>query len=163
MAHVDHVMQLRKKNKELQLFWKTHRKSNLQQLMKKANNNSNDPSAPKCTCLSCTVAGRLDKKVAKALPWGAPCTFKPWFEQLLAEHGLTCAVGVPDGMESLEPHMSDDCQNGVYDVDAHFHHLTRDDWFTWMYGAKLWKAKSADDPELQKLRRLFEAMEATFL
>ena len=48
-------------------------------------------------------------------------------------------------------------ENGsfVYDVDAHFHNLTRDDWFLWMFGACLTKAKSVDDPELAKLHTLF--------
>ena len=40
-------------------------------------------------------------------------------------------------------------------MDAHFHHLTRSDWFTWTYGARLWKSQSADDQELAKLRALF--------
>ena len=44
----------------------------------------------------------------------------------------------------------------VYDtVDAHFHHLTRDNLFAWTYGACLWKCHSADDPELAKLKALF--------
>ena len=44
----------------------------------------------------------------------------------------------------------------MYDtVDAHFHHLTRDNLFAWTYGACLWKCHSADDPELAKLKALF--------
>ena len=31
-----------------------------------------------------------------------------------------------------------------------------EDWDCFTYGAKLWKAKSVDDPEIQKLKLLFE-------
>lgn len=56
----------------------------------------------------------------------------------------------------MSPHMS--CDLPVHDVDAHFHHITRDDWYMWTYGAKLRKAKTVNDPELHKLQILFHSL-----
>ena len=151
----ERVIALRKENEllRLQLFWKNHRKSELQKLMGEANQ-----SRPNCNCLSCAVSGRLDPESSQTLPRGAPCTFKPWFENLLVGCDMTCVTGMGEE-ESVTQHMSCDCGNWVYNVDAHFHNLARDDWVAWVYGAKLWKAQSANDPELLKLKRLFEVLE----
>jgi hypothetical protein len=54
--------------------------------------------------------------------------------------------------------MSIDYDDGgtMYDVDAHFVHLMREDGrYAWRYGALLWKARSAEDPELAKLHALW--------
>jgi hypothetical protein len=58
-------------------------------------------------------------------------------------------------------HMSIDYDDGggMYDVDAHFVHLMREDWYAWRYGAHLWKAGSAEDPELAKLHALWALLE----
>jgi hypothetical protein len=147
------VLHLRQENEllRLQLFWKDHCSSDLKELMCEANQ---APKGPKCKCLSCAVSGRKEDD-EESLPWGAACKFKPWFENLLTQCDLTTETGVQIGQEPIGPHMSTGDCNGVYDVDAHFHHLTRSDWFTWTYGARLWKSQSADDQELAKLRALF--------
>ena len=46
----------------------------------------------------------------------------------------------------------------VYDIDAHFVQARVSTWLSCPYGAKIWKATSADDPELAKLARLFEML-----
>jgi hypothetical protein len=148
------LLALRKENEELKLklFWKEHCRSKLQELMEACNQ-----AGPKCNCLSCAVAGRKDEE-QDALPWGAECKFKLWFEDKLVEHGLTTLTGVMETQKQMGPHESCDDGNSVYDVDAHFHHIARDDWFAWMYGAKLWKAARVSDPELQKLSSLFVSL-----
>ena len=150
------LLQLRNENEELKLklFWKEHCKSKLQELMTESNQNG-----PQCTCLSCAVSGRMDER-QQAMPWGTDCKFKPWFEELLAKHELTAETGVQIYQEPVGQHMSMDDLNLLYDIDTHFHHLTRDDWFAWTYGAKLWKAKYVHDKELQKLSALFQSLSA---
>ncbi len=73
------------------------------------------------------MSGRKEDE-EETLSWVAACKFKPWFEELLT--GLTTETGVHLGQELIGSHMSIPDGNFVYDVDAHFHHLTRDDWFT---------------------------------
>ena len=65
------------------------------------------------------------------------------------------------GQELIGRHMSMDDDGGrMYDVDdAHFLHLMREDWYAWMYGASLWKARSAEDPKLAKLHALCELLD----
>ncbi len=75
---------------------------------------------------------------------------------MLTECGLT--IGYSDG-KPLCRLKQEDSGNFVYDVDTHFVHLTRDDWFLFSYGAKLWRATASDDPELQKLVRLSERLQ----
>ncbi|MEI6371971.1 MAG: hypothetical protein WCO49_20035 [Nostocales cyanobacterium ELA608] len=151
------VIALRKENEflHLKLFWKDHSNSKLKEWMQVANQ-----IVTKCVCLSCAVSGRVNEEMGPAKPWGSLCIFKPWFEQLLTECSLVSVTGVGIGMEPKGEHMSCDCENSVYDVDAHLHHLTRDDWVTWMYGAKLWKATSVNNPELIKVKQLFSLLQA---
>lgn len=151
----ERVVALRQENERLRLhlFWKDHSVSELKEMMMHANR-----TEPKCHCLACGVGGRLYPE-SRLLPPGSTCTFKPWFENIVAECGMTCVTGVGKEMEPVETHMSCGVRNWVYDADAHFHHLSRDDWMSWQYGAKLWKAESANDPEVLKLKRLFKALE----
>ena len=112
---------------------------------------------PNCKCLSCEMSDRL--KVGQApLPLKTPCKFKLWFEAYLTQCGLTTKIGNQIGEKLVGRHMSMDNGYSVYDVDAHFHHRTHADWITWTYGARLWNAQSADDPELAKLHSLFQEL-----
>ena len=145
------ILDLRSENEalRLKLFWKDHGKNKLRDRMAQANQ-----MGPNCMCIACAVSGRMDEEAETV---HSSCTFKEWFEGLLSKCGLTCITGVD--MVPVGPHMSCDCGNYVYDVNSHFHHLTNDDWVAWMYGAKLWKAQSVSDPELQKLKKLFEILD----
>jgi hypothetical protein len=116
---------------------------------------------PQCSCWSCTVT-RRKKRDQDTLPRGAACNFKPWFEGLLTQCGKSTDTGVQRGQEVIMGrHMSIDYDDGgrIYDVDAHFVHLMRDDWYTWRYGAYLWKDGSAEDPELAKPHALWALLE----
>jgi hypothetical protein len=148
------LLQLRNENEELKLklFWKDHNQSKLKELMIESNQ-----FGPQCRCIACAVSGKMEDGQTP-LHWSAVCKFKPWFEDLLAKHGLTAETGVQADQEPTEPHMSMDGKNGVYDVDAHFYHPTSSDWVLWAYGAKLWKAKYVHDIELQKLSALFQSL-----
>ena len=145
------VLELRAENEalKLKLFWKEHSKAELEKLMVACNAN-----IVHCKCLSCAASGRMDEEHT-AEPWGAICHFKQWFEEQLLKHGLSSETGVHVNQEPIGPHMCCDDGNRLYDVDAHFHHLARDDWVIWMYGAKLWKGKAVTEPELMKLQALF--------
>ena len=141
------ILELRNENEmlKLKLFWKEHRITELQALMVACNH-----TGPRCRCLPCAVSGRKDEE-DRSEPWGAECTFKAWFEQQLESHCLTVVTGVAMG----DTHVEHECSDGVYDVDAHFHQLARDDWVSWTYGAKLWKAETVDNPDIKKLQKLF--------
>jgi hypothetical protein len=65
-----------------------------------------------------------------------PCKFKPWFEKVLEEHGLSFG--------------------GYYD-NVHFYISSDDVWNKWVYGPKLY-AHTIRDPELLKLRNLFNKL-----
>jgi hypothetical protein len=139
---------------ELKLFWNEYTTTQLQTAMQWGNRN--DMDGPNCSCLACTVSGRKDeeKKTSKRADC---CTFKPYFEALLAEYGLT--VGYVKSSSVACEHDAAPDGNMVYDNDAHLVHCGRDDWVSFTYGAKLWRASSCQDPELQKLVCLFEVLQ----
>ena len=130
------VLELRSENEELKLklFWKDHNKSSLKEAM--ANGNNYCPSAPKCTCLSCVVSGRIEEEVESED--AGDCRFKPWFEQKLNDCGMT--VG-HDASLRIDNSLID-AVNGVIDCDCHFVNFARCDWFFFSYGKKLWAAKT---------------------
>ncbi len=139
---------------ELKMFWKEHNKTQLRAAMQWGNQNEVD--GPNCSCLACTVSGRKDEEKRTSKRAGC-CTFKPYFEALLAEYGLT--VGY---VESSSVACNDETEpdgNMVYDNDVHLVYVGREDWVMFTYGAKLWRASSCQDPELQKLVRLFEVLQ----
>ena len=43
-------------------------------------------------------------------------------------------------------------------IDINVHFACRERYYVSHYGAKLWKATSVDDPELRKLKALFDAL-----
>jgi hypothetical protein len=138
----------------LQLFWKDHNDQALQQLMIEAN--LYGFQAPRCACLSCRLSGRApdDEEAVE----GERCRFKAWFEPVVAGLGLTVLTGVAEGMEQIGMHVS--CSNPVYDVECHFHHLVRADWFAWNYGSALWAAESVESEDLRRLETLFRVLNA---
>jgi len=146
------VIQLRQENEllRLKLFWKDHKVDILKQLMQEANQAEDGPH---CKCCTCAVSGRIDEGDESI---DMKCVFKPWFESHLMSCGLTYQTAAQEG--NGVQHMSGD-GNFQYDVDTHIHHIVSADWFAWTYGARLWKANSADDPELIKLHSLFERLQ----
>ena len=145
------VIELKKENESLkvQIFWKTYNPTKLKEAMVHGNQGM---LGPKCGCTSCVVTGRCGEEASNI---AGPCTFKTWFEQKIMECGMTIGCGI-DGMR--DGAIVDD-PNPVYDVDCHFNSLARQDWFCWSYGSRLWRAKSASNPELAKLVALFKVLE----
>jgi hypothetical protein len=133
----------------LQLFWKDYGVTHLQEAMRNANQKNGGPD---CNCLACGVSGRTDSERETD---GFECSFKPYFDALLLECGLESLNG---GGGVVSQHNSDSSGNYVYDEDTHLIRLGRDDWVAFTYGSKLWKAKTADDPELLKLCTLFNKL-----
>jgi hypothetical protein len=153
------ILQENKKLK-LKLYWKDHNCEKLKEAMTFANQKVEGPD---CNCLACGVSGRKNENNGKPCE-GFDCLFKPYFEALLLECGITTKSG---GSNTALEHES--TQNSVfdasihtlvYDVDAHLVTMARDDWYLFTYGAKLWKESSAGSAELKKLTLLFQKLHA---
>ena len=132
---------------KLKLFWKEHNPGKLRKAMSLANYVQ---GGPECSCLTCVVSGRVDRRFVE-VDKEKSCTFKPWFEQVLREHDMSVGhdVDVPKVDGSV-------CGSGndVFDDGQHFTNFAREDWKCWTYGSKLWKATSVGDPELAKLKNV---------
>jgi hypothetical protein len=136
-----------KERDKLQLFWKHFSIVKLKHAMRGVNNYTMDSVG--CNCLACAASGRKDED--NGIPVSGPdCIFKLYFESLLKKIGFSVE---PCSGEPLL-HASD---ASVYNNDSHFVTIDHPDWISFSYGAKLWKC-SSNDPDLQKLERLFEML-----
>jgi len=144
---------------KIKLFWKDYNLNKLKEAMRFANI---DGIGPKCACLACAVTGRKDDEANDSDPW--VCTFKPWFEEQLKSLQMTVQWSTHEKRNDIH-----NCLNGntdtwcgfasVFEDDSHFAHFSsRDDWKWFTYGSKLWNATSVEDPELAKLKSLFEIL-----
>ena len=151
------LLELQRENEalKLKLFWKEHNDEIMKNAMCWANEAEGGPT---CSCLACAVSGRYTSGYGEVAE-KKPCTFKPWFEQVLREHEMSVALGLPDVPIWVDGSVVDS-GNNVLDDGHHFSNLASQDWFFWTYGSKLWKATSEEDPELRKLHRLFDTLDA---
>ena len=149
------LLELKRENEalKLKLFWKEHNPAALKEAMSFTNQVE---GGLKCSCLACLVSGRYEMDVGE-IPEKKPCVFKPWFEQVLREHDMSVGIGLPDEPVWVDGSVVDD-HNSVLDDGQHFTNLGSEDWISWTYGSKLWKATSVRDPELAKLQRLFRVL-----
>ena len=141
-------IQLKKKVAELQLaiFWKDHHRDKLNEVMVTANE-----FGPQCDCESCVYSGRWTHRIISSR---AVCIFQPYFEAILQDSGLTV------GHDFIENDNLNDACFAPMDSDFHFVNFARRDWTCFTYGAKLWKATSASDPELSKLKQAMHSLAA---
>ena len=97
---------LRQENERLllQMFWKDHSRSHLQELMREANQAE---EGPHCHCWSCAVSVRIEEGTQ---PGKAACKFKEFFEAQMAQCGLTAVTGVQIDQNPVGLHMSMDPQ-----------------------------------------------------
>lgn len=154
------VVELRKRNEqlELELFWVKHTIQRLRRAMKNANYGwiRFPVQSPSCDCWKCSMSGRISK--ITIVDKNKECEYIPWFEALISECDLTY-----DGSPAPHKHLhhASDPKGRVCDVDSHFVETSMTGGFMCKitYGAKLWKAKSINDPELKKLDRLFKILE----
>jgi hypothetical protein len=167
------LLELKRENEELKLklFWKEHNPCMLKQAMRGFN-----AGFSHCACLACIVGERCDGGTLGYAPYQfvqeydnhtvmtpcdrchIRCQFKPLFEKKIAEQDMSVGFGVSD---AHLPVWVDGCvvhDATVLDDGQHFNNLRRTDWNTFTYGARLWKAASATDTELMKLKRLFHAL-----
>lgn len=140
------LCELKSENEQLrlQVFWLQHSFDNLSQRMQWANCSHNGPF---CTCHDCLQSGRfhptysgpgIDRCVYK-------CTFKPFFEQLIAQCGMSVGYGETD-------------------TDTHFRCIEsnacpRVSWYSWHYGSKFTSAHTSTNADLGKLKHLFQVMD----
>jgi len=145
-------LELKQENEslKLELFWKKYSVAKLQREME----SWNLMGGPECKCIKCCGGGRAGDYELEDIQQRV-CGFKPAFEDFAAVHGLLSG-NASHSADNRLPHMSNGTYGGVYDIDAHI--IQESHGLGWSYGAKLWKAKSASDPELKKLVALFEAM-----
>ena len=134
---------------KLALFVEKHSPARLQLLMGEVNMSASEND--QCNCLWCY--DRSDNVIVR----GA-CKFKPYFESCLKQCGLTVEVVQDDELFDRSAKQQEFFDDVVYDIDAHFVQARVSTWLSCPYGAKIWKATSADDPELAKLARLFEML-----
>jgi hypothetical protein len=138
------ILELRTENERLKLslFWKTYGPEQLYTAMQDAN-----AHITQCKCFMCAVSGRYDLETNICA-----CSFVPWFEKQLAKCGLESAT-----IDDQSKHFQHESML-AWDIDTHFVHDggLDDHWLQFSYGSKLHRATSIENPELQKLKRLFE-------
>ena len=151
------VSELMAENRQLKLslFWKNYGVERLEKAMSYANRNYKGPD---CYCVVCAVSGRKDDLPDDRTPGGIKCIFKPYFDRMVEECGLVVSNAMAESALGIA-HECNETGSRVYDEDCHLIPINRSDWLLFTYGARLWKAKSVDDPELQKLRKLLELLE----
>ena len=76
---------------KVKLFWSKHDHLHLQEHLALANDSDDGPN---CRCRDCYWNGRLQLAYPEdhVLP-GVNCTFMPWFENEIADFGMTSSVG----------------------------------------------------------------------
>ena len=156
-------LELKRENEALKvsLFWVDHSVNKLKVCMCRANKHI---KGPRCRCESCVDSKRYEPTILDGyddeIDDGA-CKFKPWFEQVLLRHGLSFQKF------DYRSETKDEEWEASYDREMYleFHdnvhfHMYRSDraWDQWVYGKKLWNARTILNPELLKLRNLFNEL-----
>ena len=148
-------LDLREENSmlKMKLFWKNYGVRDL--IASMFSKNAIAAGAPKCTCFSCCLSRNSDDMIV--LPFQSYCTLKPWIERRIQDD-LGMTIVDADPMLSTE-HV---CNPGgtVYGQDAHFVRITKCDFVDLTYGARIFDVQTPDDPELKKLTRLFNSLNA---
>jgi hypothetical protein len=136
----------------LSLFWTRFMRFKLGEHMATANLDFDD--GPRCNCSTCRIAKRYEEEDQVSDDDDhTVCVFVPLLEKGLKECGIVAieSESFGDFRHECDPFQA------VVDVDAHL--VYRPGWFHFFYGAKLAKATSVDDPELRKLRKLFDFLD----
>ena len=158
-------LELKRENEalKLSLFRVDHSVNKLNVCMCRANTHVN---GPRCRCESCVDSKRYEPTILDGYDDeidDGSCKFKPWFEEVLLRHGFSFQKF------DYSPHTHgefikweawyDREMNLQYHDNVHFHLCSSDRaWDRWVYGKKMWNARSILDPELLKLRKLFDEL-----
>lgn len=155
-------LELKRENERLtlSLFWVDHSINTLKKLMFRANNRAD---GPRCRCRCCVRAQRVWPTILDGYDDEPEyeCKFGPWFEKMVQDHGLSFASSGKD--DNPWPCSVDRECHYMPDVDVHFllfptQNAPATSWCTWVYGAKLWKAQTTQDPGLLNLTALFNTL-----
>jgi hypothetical protein len=150
---------LREENRHLllQLFWRDHEVSVLESLMMDFN-----AVAVGCVCNNCRITGRFPAAQLYDNPH-VECRFNALFEGKLVELGLTFHHVQNEEERHLDQKFTlvKDCDplHVFYNDDFHLVNIiSQQPWYNFCYGRTMWEAKDVNDPEVQKLAKLFEWM-----
>jgi hypothetical protein len=156
-------LEMKRENESLKvsLFWVDHSVNKLKVCMGRANKHA---KGPRCRCESCVDCQRYESTILDGYDdeiEDGPCKFKSWFEQVLLRHGLSFqkfCYSPQTHEQSEEWEASYDREMHMeYHDNVHFHVYSSDRaWDSWVYGKKLWDARSILHPELLRLRTLFD-------
>lgn len=150
------VANLREENRQLKLraFWADFNLSELCEVVMAQR------KRPACLCHNCGMTARRaparppppSKPAAQAPPCGNwECSYFPWIINLVREGGMTVSEA-PCSDKLIHPHSCGLAFVSAQDVHFAFSPNLK---LGLTMGAKLWKAQSTDDPELEKLAKLF--------
>lgn len=139
-------------NGQMADFWRQNSLQMFHQALRGIN--LEHPNSPKCACISCASGeGRSE--------YPAQCSFKTWFLGEAKEYGLVTAI-----IQNMAKHtvvLSHECCEGsfVLDTDSHFTTGAVDDWTPIRYGARIWKALTCEDPEVQKFTAFMRTIQTS--
>jgi hypothetical protein len=141
---------------KLALFWKTY---DIRQLRNRIRLTIQDRL--NCKCKSCHFNGESDGDFNGE--W--ECAVTRRFQDIAREHGLSTAQENGDETYSISvPELGAEMDDEAQIFCAGDVHIVLQssvvDWVVLGYGEKLTQAKSTEDPELIKLKKLFETLEA---
>ena len=141
----------------MKIFWEKHNVEELRELTRQANQ-----KYVQCKCCGCVVSGRWVEDSYCENPW--TCLFAKWFDTQI----LNCDMLVERGSKQNKCIMGHDCNPTEWVIDSDVHLIRRGDahlpsqedtkWRYFTYGSRLFNATSEDDPEIQKLKRLFDVL-----
>jgi hypothetical protein len=155
----ERVIELRQEVETLKLgiFWRDNSLFRLNEAMNIAN-----AMHVKCMCFGCHLKRRTSLMEENEVDNTDGCRFGAWFDELLLSRGfVVLEESWPDRMggsghtvRSSGPLTRSECT----DFDCHL--LKLSPIASYVFGTKLWQAKSVNDPELQKLTKLISVLEA---
>lgn len=156
-ARDDTVLALRREleAERLKVFWYRHGMHHLKSAMDYFN--WNGTVGPHCCCEACSMAGRNDAEDPVPPAVDGVCTFKPAFEAVLQQLGITHGESTADQYYP-EPEPEHFCDTSLYEEDLHLASYGRADWRFVGLGKRLWAARSVHDPELQRFATLLQTL-----
>jgi hypothetical protein len=160
---------------KLKLFFRDYTHRNLKQAMLNLNRRNTE-----CRCSSCNKAGRMCPTASEDEE--TTCTFCPWFDGILQEHGLVvlrkeyweeefCEGPYEDEQEKISGieftgayfFTDDDChlKDKPY-IESGYNPEPSTRWEEICIGKRLWSVESIDNPIIKQFERIFGASETPF-
>ena len=139
----------------LELFWKDHDMTNLKNAMALANANHT-----KCLCSGCVLTKRDAHVDPDEGVHTSTCVFTPWFEELIAHCEMVTVTCNRQSKNPQQQAVSFLSRNDCIEADSHFVFFPSPGpgLIAFMFGERLWKTTTTNDPELFKLELLKEML-----